>query len=345
MIYLTTRKVPIQNVYYMLCYAWNRVISKDITNLNGIKCENLYDLLGLALYNSVSKLIKKGIYKQYILVNEEVSSLKGKINFRESLKKNSFRNGRSYCEFDEFSDNIVHNQIIKSTIYNLLKSNIVCKDIKDRLIKIYRYFEHIDLIQINKKHIDQAKVHKNNRHYKLSLEICKLIYNDMIIDETDGSISFNFTEEEKMAYLFEEFVRNFYKIHLMNSKVCREDIRWNVEGIEMDLLPKMQTDITIKTNNEIIIMDTKYYKNTLAKNMGKDKYHSINMYQMFSYLKNAESKGKEYKNSIGILLYPQVDKELDNVYKFESHQLKICTVNLNDDWENIHNRLLDIVNN
>ena len=79
--------------------------------------------------------------------------------------------------------------------------------------------------------------------------------------------------------------------------------------------------------------------------MGQDKYHSTNMYQMFSYLKNAETKGEVYKNSTGILLYPQVDKSLDNIYKLEDHKLKICTVNLNDDWQNIHNRLLEIVNN
>ena len=111
----------------------------------------------------------------------------------------------------------------------------------------------------------------------------------------------------------------------------------------MDLLPIMQTDITIKMDNQVIIMDTKYYKNILTSNMGQDKYHSTNMYQMFSYLKNAEAKGDLYKTSTGILLYPRVDKELNNVYKMQEHFLKICTVNLNDDWKNIHNRLLEIV--
>lgn len=342
MIYLTNKKIPIQNIYYMLCYAWNRALSKNVTNLNGIKCENLYDLLGLALYDSVSRLIKKGIYKEYIIVNKEISSLKGKINFGESLKNNSFRNGRAYCEFDEFSDNIIYNQIIKATIHNLLKSKTVCKDIKDRLIKIYRHFGHIHLIKINKKYIDKAIVKKNNRHYKLSLDICKLIYNDMIIDEKDGSITFNF-EEEKMAYLFEEFVRNFYKINLKDSKVYREQIKWNLEGSEMNYIPTMKTDITIKTGNEVIILDTKYYQKTLAKNLGQDKYHSSHMYQIFSYLKNAEAKGGGYENATGILVYPQVEKEIDNVYKLGNHNLKICTVNLNDEWENIHNRLLEII--
>ena len=68
------------------------------------------------------------------------------------------------------------------------------------------------------------------------------------------------------------------------------------------------------------------------------------MYQIFSYLKNAEAKGGNYLNSIGILLYPQVDKELNNIYEIQGHKLKICTLNLNEEWFNIHKRLLDIVN-
>lgn len=327
----------------MLCYAWNRAEEVKNLNISGVKGENLYDLLALALCDSVSKLIKKGIYKQYNLIKEETYSLKGKIDFGESLKKNSFNNGRAFCEFDEFSDDIIHNQIIKATLYNILKSKTVDKSIKDRVMKIYHYFEHISSIKLNKTDFDKAKIHRNNRHYKFSLDICKLMYNDMIVDEMSGNILFNYKEEEKLSYLFEDFVRNFYKIHLTDAHVCRENIKWDVAGDEMDFLPIMQTDITIKMDNQVIIMDTKYYKNTLASNMGQDKYHSTNMYQMFSYLKNAEIKGDLYKTSTGVLLYPRVDKELNNVYKMQEHFLKICTVDLNDDWKNIHKRLLEIV--
>ena len=337
------RNIPIQNIYYMLCYAWNRVEEVKKLNLKGIKGNNFYDLLSLALCNSVSKIIKRGIYKEYIYTNEETYSLKGKIDFGVSLKKNSIRNGRAYCQFDEFSDDIIHNQIIKSTLYNILKCKNIDKNIKDTIMKVYHYFEHISSIKLNKFAFEQAKIHKNNSHYKFSLDICKLIYNDMIVDESSGNISFNYKEEAKLSYLFEDFVRNFYKIHLEDAYVCRENIKWDIVGDEVNFLPIMQTDITIKRENEIIIMDTKYYKNTLACNMGHDKYNSTNMYQIFSYLKNVEAKGGLYKNSKGILLYPQVDKSLDNDYELQGHKLKICTVNLNDDWQNIHNRLIEIV--
>ena len=76
--------------------------------------------------------------------------------------------------------------------------------------------------------------------------------------------------------------------------------------------------------------------------MDKEKFHSNNLYQIFSYLKNAEAKGDIYKNCRGVLLYPQVDKLFDESYDIHNHVIKVCTVNLNDNWETIHNRLLEI---
>jgi len=288
----------------MICYVWDRAREKDNVDVSGIKGDNLYELLSIVLCRSVSHIIKKGIFKEYIKVYEETASLKGKINFNDSLKRNSFRNGRGFCEFDEFSDDVIYNQIIKSTLYNILKSKSINKTIKDEVMKIYHYFSGISNIKLSKRCFDKVRIYKNNNHYKLSLNICKLIYDNMIVDENSGNIKFKefYREDKEMAYIFENFVRNFYNTHLKDSKVYRENIKWHAVGEELSLLPIMQTDITIKSSENIIIMDTKYYRNTLARNMQSEKYHSNNMYQMFAYLKNAEAKGDIYKNSTGILL-------------------------------------------
>lgn len=326
-------------------YAWDR--TKDIDNIDVSKIEgnNFYDLISLVLSKSISKIIKKGMYKEYRSCYEETPSLKGKIKFDDSLKSNRLRNGRVFCEFDEFSNDVIHNQIIKTTLHNILKSEDISKLIKDQVMKIYHYFNNIELTRLSKTTFKNAKIYKNNKHYKLSLDICKLMYDNMITDETDGKITFKefYREDREMAYIFENFVRNFYRRHLPKCSVRRENIRWDIVGEDIGLLPMMQTDITIEFKDKVIIMDTKYYKNTLANNMEREMFHSNNLYQIFAYLKNSESKGEKHKNSLGILLYPQVDKFLDSKYKIQNHDLKICTVNLNKDWKVIHDRLIDIV--
>lgn len=156
-------------------------------------------------------------------------------------------------------------------------------------------------------------------------------------------LNFNIEVNRKMAYLFENFVRNFYKKELKSAKVYRENIKWALKGENLDYIPKMETDISIELPNKKIIMDTKYYKNDLNKNFGKEKLLSGNLYQLFAYLKNNESKSIKDKTSDGILLYPRVNKDLDLRYNMENHIIKVCTVNLNMKWQNIEDRLLKII--
>ena len=301
-------KIPIENIYYMLCYAWDRLKEKDKVEVEGLKCKNIYDLLSRVLYKGLSYLIKKGFYREYKLIYEETSSLRGKVNFNDSIKKNSFMNAKAYCEFDEFCHDIIHSQIIKATVFNLLRCKEIDKVNKDNLHRIYTYFNDVSNIRLNNKVFSMASVHRNNSFYGFLFDICKLIYDNMIVDEKSGKISFiDFEKDEKqMAYLFENFVRNFYKKELPEFKVYREDIRWNAVGdIEaIGYLPKMQTDITLEGKDRKIIIDTKYYKHAIKSNMGREKLNSNNLYQLFSYLKNIEHKGGKNADARGVLLYP-----------------------------------------
>ena len=110
------------------------LVIPDVTylkdNIDKVKGNNFYDLLSLVLSKSISNIIKKGIYKEYEPCYEETPSLRGKINFDDSLKRNSFKKGKTFCHFDEFSDDVIHNQILKYTMYNILKSKDICKNIK-----------------------------------------------------------------------------------------------------------------------------------------------------------------------------------------------------------------------
>ena len=113
--------------------------------------------------------------------------------------------------------------------------------------------------------------------------------------------------------MFEEFVRNFYRLEARNCRVSREDIFWDItplDEISASFLPKMTTDISIERNGSKVVIETKYYKEVLISHFGLEKYHSQHFYQLFSYLKNLEAKGGANLNCSGILLYPTVDKEI-----------------------------------
>ncbi len=56
-------------------------------------------------------------------------------------------------------------------------------------------------------------------------------------------------------------------------------------------LPDMQTDITLQSKDErkTLIIDAKYYTHNMQTKFDKDKVHSGNLYQVYTYVKNLEA--------------------------------------------------------
>jgi len=44
-----------------------------------------------------------------------------------------------------------------------------------------------------------------------------------------------------------------------------------------------------------------------------------------------------------MLLYPTVQKEIDESYQMDNHKVRIATVNLNQNWSKIHFRLIELI--
>ena len=195
------------------------------------------------------------------------------------------------------------------------------------------------------------RLHRNNYHYDFILKVCQILNDNLFIDESEGNYKFkDFTRDEKaMAGLFEAFVRNFYKIET-DFSVSSDYITWqfysdNTE--DLDMLPKMLTDITLQSEDQKIIIDTKYYKEAFQENVynKKEKINSANLYQLFSYLNNQVTDSEITHNCEGILLYPSVKNDFIYSYRYKKHKIRVISINLNQDWKNIETDLLNIVNN
>jgi 5-methylcytosine-specific restriction enzyme subunit McrC len=98
-----------------------------------------------------------------------------------------------------------------------------------------------------------------------------------------------------------------------------------------------------KTFAAHLIIDTKYYAETLQVHHGKSSLRSENLYQLFSYLKNSEALGPAYRSAEGILLYPAVGDNIAFKADIQGHCVRICTVNLDQPWQKIRSDLLGLL--
>jgi 5-methylcytosine-specific restriction enzyme subunit McrC len=122
-----------------------------------------------------------------------------------------------------------------------------------------------------------------------------------------------------------------------------EQIEWRATGDAPEaerLLPGMRTDVTLRGDERVLVIDTKYYRSTLASHMGSEHVRSGHFAQIYAYLKNIEAAGRMVE---GMLLYPTVDRSLDLEYEVDGHRVRVCTVDLGQEWRGIGERLLALV--
>jgi 5-methylcytosine-specific restriction enzyme subunit McrC len=58
-------QIPIENIYYLLCYAWNKLDEKERVNVSIDDKTELLDLFAKILINATKMLLKRGIDKNY----------------------------------------------------------------------------------------------------------------------------------------------------------------------------------------------------------------------------------------------------------------------------------------
>ncbi|MCO5251854.1 MAG: 5-methylcytosine-specific restriction endonuclease system specificity protein McrC [Candidatus Kapabacteria bacterium] len=342
-------EIPIQNIYYLLCYSWNKLDEKERVNVSIDGNTELLDLFAKVLINATKMLLKRGIDKNYIDHTVELAGIKGKIQISRTLKSNLLFKQRTICTFDDFSINIISNRILVSTIYRLARTKGLDNKLKRELVSLQRMLAGIELIEITLPLFKQVKLNRNNRFYGFVMNVCQIVYENTFPSEEQGHFKFSdFTRDEnKMNQLFESFIRNFYKIEQRKYKtVKKETIKWQFDNTDNEnnkYLPQMETDITLENDQEKIIIDAKFYRETMSIRYGKEIIKSANLYQLFAYLLNQQNEESKTLNATGILLYPKITNDYNLNFQYLGHKILIRTVNLHSDWRDISSRLKEII--
>ena len=334
--------IPIQNVYYMLSYAFQVLNEQGYKNIATEQFHNTAELMAAILEKGIALQLKRGLGKEYISQMEALSSLRGKIDIAESIKTQSMMRKQLICTYDEFSVNSTMNRIIKSTVELLLCSNI-SKQRKKSLRKLMVYFGEVDFIDLHTVNWN-VQYNRNNQTYRMLISICYLVVKGLLQTQSDGSKKLmDFLDEQRTCRLYEKFILEYYRKEFENQIVANaSQISWQLDNEENAMLPVMQSDIMLQQGDKVLIIDAKYYEHSTQVQFDKHTLHSGNLYQIFTYVKNKEYelKDKDHKVS-GMLLYAKTDEEIypNNVYQMSGNQITVSTLDLNKPFAEIAEQL------
>ena len=103
--------IPIQNIYYMLSYAFQVLNEQGYKNIATEQFNNVAELCAAILAKGISVQLKRGLGREYIEQTESLSSLRGRIEISESIKTRSMLKKQLICSYDDFSVNSYMNRI------------------------------------------------------------------------------------------------------------------------------------------------------------------------------------------------------------------------------------------
>lgn len=244
---------------------------------------DLEPLIIAIFVNNVKMLIKSGLKKDYVNIEDNLTSkIKGRILMSQHVKKNvsQMRTDKAYCKYQEYSIDCVENRLLKCALLhcrkfinnlNGYKGNALQREIDWCLPALQQVTPNISRAEIRK-----VRINPIFKQYKRTIPIAKMILNkeSHLIDHNNSD-----SQNEKqrvppftidMALLFERYV-----YHLLHE-VYGSQIKFQIES-------KHKSNIMdFCKSDEHIVIDSKY-KRSWANSIDHE-----NVRQLSGYARLAE---------------------------------------------------------
>ncbi|HIS89780.1 TPA: hypothetical protein IAA87_10235 [Candidatus Avigastranaerophilus faecigallinarum] len=318
------RSIILKNLIFMLSYTKNLDIKTNDKAKLSTEKNPFIEILIREFATSLFEALKRLTPKRYVREEENLNYLKGKIKFSENIRYNCTNQAKFFCEYDEFSENNVLNQLflfVSTCLYNISNNSYNKKTLKF----IINYYSDISLVRFDKFKVRKIKLTRTQELFKKSFNLAKMFVEQTSVDLSKNKFE-NITLVWDMNKLFEEFIFELIKRKIPECEAIAQKPK---RLLKRENVTRRDTRIDILIQNPQVIIDTKYKKFT-----DFDDISSADIYQVTTYclLHN-------YKRAI--LLYPQYDKKEPDICDYQlncaenNYHIDFCTVNLkNNDLKN-----------
>jgi 5-methylcytosine-specific restriction enzyme subunit McrC len=264
--------IPVQNIYYLLLYAWNRLPEGTIVDVSGIPSPDLPNLLAKVLIEGVHQLKRRGLDRQYVQNEEDLIRPRGRMLLSDTIRRGLLSRVQVACSVDDLSYDILHNRIIKSTLEKLARMYEIDPDQRDAIVAIVGTLQDVKSVAVTMTDFARIQLHGNNAFYGFLLRICALVQEALMPEPGSGRFRFRdvLADPQTMGLIFQTFIRNFFALEQTKFVVKGESFYWPINehyGYGHDFMPTMNTDTSLlsKDHSKAIIIECKWTGDTLQR--------------------------------------------------------------------------------
>lgn len=295
-------------LYNLLRYTYG-IKELKLINEGDFSLENfqIFDLIIYELYREVEEILKRGIGKSYIKLEEDLHSPKGRIDINKLAKRGGIIKETLPSKYFNREENNLLNQVM---IAGLKLSLDLVKDemLKIKVRRLYNELKvFISEVTLNEAFIRRAdrEVSRLTENYKSFLKIIKLLYNSQGIELKEGNekiklkghvFDMNFFFENLVGKLLEDFVEDYE----VESQYSLKNLFKYKKGKNPrnKRAPISRPDFALKKDGEVIkFLDAKY-RNLWEKSLPREMLYQLSIYAISGV-----------GNGTSVIIYPALSDE------------------------------------
>ena len=312
-------KIGIPQLLSLACYAIGKVkIQKEFDFPEEYA---LPDVLALALAHHARRAFSRGLLHGYLVHEEALHTVRGRIRFDEQIRHRFGIALPVEVRYDEFTDDILANQLVKAAAYRLGRMRLHSQKARRDLGWVAGMLDNVSLVEFPPNEVTAVSFDRLNEHYKAVVELSRLILRHSAFQSERGSVrASGFLMD--MNAVFQEFVTVALREALSVSDGMFGER--NIDPLDEAGRVKLKPDLVWREGSFCVFVgDAKY------KRVENERVPNADLYQLLAYTTTLDLPG-------GLLIYAKGEAEpVTHVVRRSGKRLEVAALDLSGTLEEV----------
>jgi 5-methylcytosine-specific restriction enzyme subunit McrC len=254
-------------------------------------------VLVAAFFRALEIVVARGLKPGYVLSSDaELRVVRGRVDLVQQVRRNLTRRDRIACRFEEFTPDIVENQILRTALNASLRMPLLPAHLHQQGRALVRRFQNVSALSAREALSKPVVYRRNNTWYRQSHDLARAILRDLRPGFGTGKLS-GASFILNMFELWERFVGRWLLKHATDSGNRNVEIRlqrkfvYSPPSVYVPDVPGKPDIVYVQRDQPPVVIDTKY------KDPQNSAINSADVAQLIAYCARLGAKR-------GILVYP-----------------------------------------
>ncbi len=320
-------KIGIPQLLSLACYAVGQIKFQP-EDFDYPEEMALPDVLALALHAQARRAFAAGLLHGYRTEEEALYGVRGRIRFEDQLRRRFGMAVPVEVRYDEFTEDIVANQLVKAAVIRLGGMPLRWRDARVGLGWVAAMLDNVSVVEFPENAVPEVTFDRLNEHYRGVVALARLVLRHGAFQSSRGEVrAQGFLMD--MNEVFQEFV----------TVALREELGLSQDTFGERTIDSLDTAGAIKLRPDLVwsrgrtcvfVGDAKY------KRIVHERVPNADLYQLLAYATAADLPG-------GLLIYAKGEGDADTYHvRHCGKRLEVAALDLEGSLNEVLGRVKEL---